>query len=151
MYKCFIIRDNHYEMHLSLIDLWKLCRSQYTWIYFYLYSSRFNSCWKAGKNFILPHFVFHLYRTWIMYNYADLLFQVLRENRANWQRKDYNLNIETVIFDITSKIGNRGFVNKISLTSCSSIYNNTSRKILSFLICSDLKCFVRSPLWIIMI
>ena len=68
-----------------------------------------------------------------MYNYAAPLSQVLRENRANWQRKDYNLNIETVIFDITSKIGNCVFVDIRFFTSCRSIYSNTSSKISSFL------------------
>ena len=112
--------------------------SQYTRIYFYLYCSWFNSC---SKNLILPHFVFYLYRTWIMYNYAAPLSQVLRENRANWQRKDYNFNFETVIFDITSKIGNCVFVDIRSFTSCRSIYSNTSSKILSFLYVQTFKCF----------
>ena len=136
MYKCFINRDNEFKMHLSLIDFWKLCmykilicRNTVEYISTYIVHDSI----LVQKNLILPHFVFYLYRTWIMYNYAALLSQVLRENRANWQRKDYNFNFETVIFDITCKIGNCVFVDIRSFTSCRSIYSNTSSKILSFL------------------
>ena len=130
MYKCFINRDNEFKMHLSLIDFWKLCMCRNTVEYISTYIVHDSIL--VQKNLILPHFVFYLYRTWIMYNYAALLSQVLRENRANWQRKDYNFNFETVIFDITCKIGNCVFVDIRSFTSCRSIYNNTSSKILSF-------------------